>query len=118
MLAGVTRQSAFALKLLIVIEPLYGAAWKGQCLSRLHVDRLAVDGPGHLLGQLEKLGYLQRRHALPNGHAAVYLSECGWLVVGSNLATMRQIEADWQQQLGKKRFADLKAAQKELTGFD
>jgi hypothetical protein len=27
---------------------------------------------------------------------------------------MRQLEADWQRQLGKQRFADLKAALKEL----
>lgn len=83
--------------------------------KRLGISKQALN---HLLGQLEKLGYLQRRHAQPNGHAAVYLSERGWLVVESNVATMRQIEADWQQQLGKKQFADLKAALKELTGLD
>ena len=83
--------------------------------KRLGISKQALN---HLLGQLERLGYLQRRHAQPNGHAAVYLTERGWLVVESNVATMRQIEADWQQQLGKKRFADLKAALKELTGFD
>jgi DNA-binding MarR family transcriptional regulator len=70
----------------------------------------------HLLGQLEKLGYLQRRHDQPNGQAAVYLTERGWLVVESNIATMRQLEADWQRKLGKERFADLKAALKELSG--
>ena len=83
--------------------------------KRLGISKQALN---HLLGQLERLGYLQRRHAQPNGHAAVYLTERGWLVVESNVATMRQIEADWQQQLGKKRFADLKAALNELTGFD
>jgi hypothetical protein len=30
---------------------------------------------------------------------------------------MRQLEADWHRQLGKQRFADLKAALKELTGL-
>jgi hypothetical protein len=30
---------------------------------------------------------------------------------------MRQLEADWQRQLGKQRFADLNAALRELTGF-
>jgi hypothetical protein len=32
----------------------------------------------HLLGQLEKLGYLQRRREQPNGHTAVYLTEA-WM---------------------------------------
>jgi DNA-binding MarR family transcriptional regulator len=82
--------------------------------KRLGMSKQALN---HLLGQLEKLGYLQRRHEQPNGHAAVYLTERGWLVVESNVATMRQLEADWQRQLGKERFADLKATLKELTGF-
>ena len=80
--------------------------------KRLGMSKQALN---HLLGQLEKLGYLQRRHEQANGHAAVYLTERGWLVVESNVATMRQLEADWQRQLGKERFADLKAALKELS---
>ena len=80
---------------------------------RLGMSKQALN---HLLGQLEKLGYLQRRHGQPNGHAAIYLTERGWLVVESNVATMRQLEADWQRQLGKKRFANLKATLKELSG--
>jgi len=82
--------------------------------KRLGMSKQALN---HLLGQLEKLGYLQRRHEQPNGHAAVYLTERGWLVLESNVAAMRQLEADWQRQLGKQRFADLKAALKELTGL-
>jgi DNA-binding MarR family transcriptional regulator len=81
--------------------------------KRLDMSKQALN---HLLGQLEKLGYLQRRHDQPSGHAAIYLTERGWLVVESNLATVRQLEADWQRQLGKQRFADLKAALKELLG--
>jgi DNA-binding MarR family transcriptional regulator len=81
--------------------------------KRLGVSKQALN---HLLGQLEKLGYLQRRHEQPNGHAAVYLTERGWLVVESNVATMRRLEADGQQRLGKERFTSLKAALKELSG--
>jgi DNA-binding MarR family transcriptional regulator len=81
--------------------------------KRLGISKQALN---HLLGQLEKLGYLQRRHEQPNGHATVHLTERGWLVVESNIATLRQLEADWQRQLGKQRFADLKAALKELSG--
>ena len=80
--------------------------------KRLGISKQALN---HLLGQLEKLGYLQRRHEQPNGQAAVHLTERGWLVVESNVATMRQLEADWRRQLGKQRFADLKAALKELS---
>ena len=82
--------------------------------KRLGMSKQAMN---HLLGQLEKLGYLQRRREQRNGHAAVYLTERGCLVVESNVATMRELEADWQRHLGKQRFADLKAALQELTGF-
>jgi hypothetical protein len=30
---------------------------------------------------------------------------------------MRQLEADWQRKLGKRRFADLKQALRKLTGL-
>jgi DNA-binding MarR family transcriptional regulator len=81
--------------------------------KRLGMSKQALN---HLLGQLEKLGYLERRHEQPNGHATIHLTERGWLVIESNVVTLRQLEADWRRQLGKERFADLKAALKELSG--
>lgn len=71
----------------------------------------------HLLGQLEKLGYLERRREAGDAHTTVHLTDRGWLVVESNVATIRELEAEWSRQLGKRRFADLKAALQELTGF-
>ena len=82
--------------------------------KRLGVSKQALN---HLLGQLEKLRYLQRRREPENGHTAVYLTERGWLVLESIIATMRQLEAEWQRKLGKRRFADLKEALRELTGL-
>jgi DNA-binding MarR family transcriptional regulator len=81
--------------------------------KRLGMSKQALN---HLLGQLEKFGYLERRHERPNGHATIHLTERGWLVIESNVVTLRQLEADWRRQLGKERFADLKAALKELSG--
>ena len=86
----------------------------GALARQLGVSKQALN---HLLGQLEKLDYLQRRREPGNRHIAVHLTERGWQVVESNVATIRQLEADWQRQLGKRRFADLKAALRELTGF-
>jgi len=83
--------------------------------KHLGVSKQALN---HLLGQLEKLGYLQRRRERGNRHTTVHLTERGWKVVESNVETVRQIEADWERQLGKRRFADLKAALQELIGSD
>lgn len=82
--------------------------------KRLSVSKQALN---HLLGQLEKLGYLKRRRERGNGHTTVYLTERGWLVVESNVAAIRQLEAEWERKLGRRRFADLKATLKDLTGF-
>ncbi len=60
---------------------------------------------------------LQRCREEDTGRTEVHLTERGGLVLESNIATMRRVEADWQRQLGKRRFADLKAALQELTGF-
>ena len=85
-----------------------------ELAKRLGVSKQALN---HLLGQLEKLRYLQRRREPGNGHTAVYFTERGWLVLESTIATMRQLEADWQRKLGKRQFADLKEALRKLTGL-
>ena len=70
----------------------------------------------HILGQLEKAGGPQLRREQGNGHIAIYFTKRGW-PLESTIATMRQLEADWQCKLGQRRFADLKEALRELTGF-
>ncbi|HZO80807.1 MAG TPA: MarR family transcriptional regulator [Candidatus Binataceae bacterium] len=82
--------------------------------KRLGISKQALN---HLLGQLEKLGYLKRRREDEAGHVVVRFTERGWRVIETNVAAMRQLEADWQRQLGKQRFTTLKEALRELTGF-
>lgn len=82
--------------------------------KRLGISKQALN---HLLGQLDKLGYLQRRHDDEGRHIVVRLTERGWLVIESNVAAVRQLEADWRRRLGKQRFTELKQTLKELTGF-
>lgn len=82
--------------------------------KQLGISKQALN---HLLRQLETLGYLQRRRERGSEHVAVYYTERGWRVLESNVAAMRQLEADWQRQLGKRQFADLKATLRELTGL-
>ena len=82
--------------------------------KRLGISKQALN---HLLGQLEKLGYLKRRPEDRAGHVVVRFTERGWQVAETNIAAIRQLEADWQRQLGKRRFTNLKEALRELTGF-
>lgn len=83
--------------------------------ERLGMSKQALN---HLLGQLEKLGYLERRREDGSRQTTVHLTERGWRAVESNVATIRELEADWERQLGKRRFADLKASLRELTQAD
>jgi hypothetical protein len=57
------------------------------------------------------------RRLLLLGHTAVYFTERGWRVLDSTIATMRVLDLDWQRKLGKRRFADLREALRELTGL-
>ena len=81
--------------------------------KRLGISKQALN---HVLGQVEKLGYIERRAARDGRGAAVHLTDRGWLVLETTIATMQQLEADWQAQIGKRRFAELKATLKDLTG--
>lgn len=83
--------------------------------KRNGVSKQAIN---HLLGQLEKLGYLERRRERGESHPGVYLTDRGWQVMESNIAVMLDREAEWERQLGKRRFAELKAALYELTKAD
>jgi len=82
--------------------------------KRLGISKQALN---HLLGQLEKLGYLKRRCEGGTGHVVVRFTERGWRVIETNIAAVRQLEADWQRQLGKQRFTNFKETLRELTGF-
>ena len=82
--------------------------------KRLGMSKQALN---HLIGQLEKLGYLKRCCEGDAGHVVVRYTERGWRVIETNLAAVRQLEADWQRQLGKQRFASLKETLRELAGF-
>ncbi len=86
-----------------------------EVARRLGISKQALN---HLLGQVEKLGYLQRHCEGAQGQVVIRLTARGWRVIETNIAAVRQLEADWQRQLGKQRFTGLKQALRELTGLD
>lgn len=70
---------------------------------RLGVSRQALN---HLLGQLETLGYLERRVPPDGGRRLVYLTERGWRVCEPIFACLRDIQAEWAREIGPQRFAE------------
>ncbi len=81
--------------------------------KRLRISKQALN---HILGHLERLGYLERRSEAASRHTTVHYTERGWRVLDTTVATMQRLEADWQTQIGQHRFAELKATLKELAG--
>jgi DNA-binding MarR family transcriptional regulator len=77
-----------------------------ELAARLRISKQALN---HLLGQLEKLGYLERR-ADPDDLRSrrVALTGRGKSAIRVIREAVAEIEDSWAQQLGSKRFADLR----------
>jgi DNA-binding MarR family transcriptional regulator len=63
----------------------------------------------YLLGQMERLGYLERRpDADDQRFRRVHLTRRGQAAVRAIREIVLEVEADWEQQLGPERFVQLR----------
>jgi DNA-binding MarR family transcriptional regulator len=74
--------------------------------ARGHMSKQALN---YLLGQLEKLGYLERRSAGSAGRR-IRMTERGWRAFHTIRAEMRRVESEWSARLGERRYRDFLAA--------
>jgi DNA-binding MarR family transcriptional regulator len=81
--------------------------------KRLRMSKQALN---HVLGQLEGLGYLERCAEASGRQITIRYTERGWRVLDVTVAAMQRLEADWQDQIGKRRFAEFKSTLKDLLG--
>ncbi len=83
-----------------------------ELAARLHASKQSVN---HLLGQLERFGYLERRddpedlrsrriHLTPRGRSAVLTIR----------EAVTEVERDWARRLGAERFARLRELLRDL----
>ena len=71
--------------------------------------RMTRQAMNYLLGELERLGYLTRRDDPEDRRSKrVQLTERGHALVRTIRRTVRRIEAEWEQELGAARFAQLR----------
>ena len=78
--------------------------------------RVTKQAMNYLLGELERLGYLIRRDDPEDRRSKrVHLTERGHAVVRTIRRTVRRIEAEWEQELGPARFAQLRELLKALN---
>jgi DNA-binding MarR family transcriptional regulator len=80
---------------------------------RLRVSKQALN---YLLGELERLGYLERRPDPDDQRSKrVVLTRRGRRAVETIRDAVADVEADWSARLGRRRFDDLRALLRELA---
>ena len=70
------------------------------------------------IGELEKLGYMERRGDGAGGRRLVYLTRRGWQVFEAIWTAQKQLQREWAAKLGKKRFDEFMNTLRQLSEFD
>jgi DNA-binding MarR family transcriptional regulator len=90
---------------------------QGARPSELAAQRgMTKQAANYLLGQLERLGYLERRPDADDRRSKrIALTDRGERAAFTIRDAVSEVERDWQAQLGRDRFAQLKALLLELN---
>lgn len=84
-----------------------------ELAARLRISKQALN---HLLGQLERLGYVERRpDAVDLRSKRIALTERGVAAVEVIREAVADLETSWARALGAERFAELRALLGELN---
>jgi DNA-binding MarR family transcriptional regulator len=84
-----------------------------ELADRLNMTKQALN---YLIGQLELLGYLERR-AGSGSRRLVFLTRRGWQVFETQWETLQAIEHEWSATLGAKRFDELMETLRQLSSL-
>jgi len=85
-----------------------------ELAARLRISKQALN---YLLGELERLGYLERRPDPDDLRSKrVALTARGRSTVGVIREAVGELEAEWAQQLGQSRLEELRSLLQELSG--
>jgi DNA-binding MarR family transcriptional regulator len=76
-----------------------------ELAARTRMTRQALN---YLLGQMEELGYLERRGEPSGGARRVYLTDRGHSAMETIREVVAALEAEWEAQLGSGEFARLR----------
>jgi len=85
-----------------------------ELAARINMTKQAMN---YLLGQLEMLGYIERRAETKNGRRLVFLTSRGWQVRSIILAAVSEVEAEWTAILGQQRFAEFMNMLRQLSSL-
>ena len=68
--------------------------------------RMSRQATNHIIGQLEALGYLERRAERRGERRRIYLTPRTWRMVKVVHATLLKIQAEWAAEIGPDRFGE------------
>ena len=72
----------------------------------------------YLLGQMEDLGYLERREDPTDGRSTrIGLTDRGRMAGEAMREIVREVEGDWERGLGRERFAELRGLLTDLSAL-
>jgi DNA-binding MarR family transcriptional regulator len=83
--------------------------------DRINMTKQATN---YLLGQLEALGYIERRAQKGSSRRLVFLTRRGWQSIDLHRAAVLDVEAQWAKAVGEKRFKDFKETLEHLVALD
>ena len=84
-----------------------------ELAARLHASKQSIN---HLLGQLERFGYLERRDDSKDLRSRrIHLTPRGKSAALTIREAVKEVERDWARRLGPKRFARLRELLGELS---
>jgi DNA-binding MarR family transcriptional regulator len=85
-----------------------------ELASRLGSSKQSVN---HLLGQLERLGYLERRDDPDDGRSRrIHVTPRGRAAIAAIREAVTEVERGWERRLGSKRLEALRLLLRELCG--
>jgi DNA-binding MarR family transcriptional regulator len=97
----------------LVLYPGPQGARPSELAARRGMSKQAVN---YLLGELERRGYLERRPDPDDRRSKrIVLTPRGELAAYTIRDAVREIERDWEKQLGRERFAQLRSILLELN---
>jgi DNA-binding MarR family transcriptional regulator len=97
----------------LLLYPGPQGARPSELAARRGMSKQAVN---YLLGELERLGYLERRADPADRRSKrIALTRRGDLAAHTIRDAVREIERDWEEQLGPERFAQLRSLLLELN---
>lgn len=80
--------------------------------------RMSRQAANYLIGQMEELGYLERRAGPENGRRLIYLTKRGWDVVETIYGALHELQKQWASEVGQERFRDFMAVLRTLVAHE